>query len=149
VRISDFNRLSIDEPHVLNFYDDQGNLVNRLATTKGREQFALVVEHNSRKLTYRMMTYKRERRKRIRRQAHPVVIKHWNSRHEALKNDVQGALDRLREGRGANWEQFETHLFTDQRMAPFVKANHDEVRDLLEKLALQLDKLRYSYEERA
>jgi MoxR-like ATPase len=147
IRISDFNRLSIDEQTVANYYDEQGKLVNRLSTQKSRNPFTLHIEHNSAARTYRLLTHKRERRRRIRRKAHPLIISHWNSRFEALNNDLAEALRRLTDERHEHWDLFEKHLFTDQRLAPFVKANLEEVHEQLEQLTLQLNKLRYRYEQ--
>lgn len=147
IRIADFNRLTIDEDAVTNFYDTNGKLVNRLSTRKGRDVFSIDLEHNSTRRAYRLQTHKREKRKRIRRQAHPIVIQHWNTRFEALNSDVTGALARLKSERPPHWNDFENHLFTDRRLAPFVKANAAEVMEALEKLRLRLDKLRFSYEQ--
>ncbi len=146
IRISDFNRLTLDEDAVTNFYDTNGKLVNRLSTRKGRDAFSIDIEHNSSQNSYRLQTHKREKRKRIRRQAHPVVIKHWNTRFDALHADVKKALTQLINARVPHWNDFENHLFTDRRLAPFVKANAEEVTAALEKLSLRLEKLRYSYE---
>lgn len=147
IRVSDFNRLSTDGPEVLNIYDEDQNLVNRLSASKGRNQFTLEMEHNSTPVTYRLMTHKRERRRRIRRQAHPLVIKHWNTRYAELNADLAQALELLRGARPNHWDQLSNHLFTDRRLAPFVKANHEEAAEQLEKLTLRLEKLRYSYEQ--
>lgn len=146
LRVADFNRITVDESQVLNLYDLQGKLVNRLSSTKSRDAFSLNIEHNSRIYSYRLLTHKRERRKRIHRKAHDIVVKHWNTRYDALHGDVTKALLALRDGKPAHWDAFEAHLFTDKRMAPFVKANHEEVTQRLEKLELRLQKLRYSYE---
>jgi len=146
LRVADFNRLTVDASQVLNLYDLQGKLVNRLSSTKSRDAFSVTVEHNSRNYSYRLLTHKRERRKRIRRRAHEIVVKHWNTRYDALHGDVVKALHALRDGKPAHWDAFEAHLFTDKRMAPFVKANHEEVTLRLEKLELRLQKLRYGYE---
>lgn len=146
IRIADFNRLTIDEDRVLNFYDSAGKLVNRLSARKGRDAFSINVEHNSKRNIYRVETHKREKRKRIRRQAHTVVIQHWNTRFDALNRDVSQALSRLKSERPPHWSDFENHLFTDRRLAPFVRANAEEVTAALEKLSLRLEKLRYSYE---
>lgn len=147
LRIDDFNRLPMHEDKVLNLYDDQGKLVNRLAAKKDAQAFSLQIEHNSQRITYRLVTHKRERKRRIRRKAHPLLIRHWNERYQDLHKDLTGALKALDEKRPEHWSQLEKHLFTDHRLAPFVKANMEEVKEVLEKCRLRLEKLRFEYEE--
>lgn len=147
IKINDFNRLGLEEQEVTNFYDPEGKLVNRLGAAKSRLPFSIVVRYNSKDHTYRLLTHKREREKMVRRKAHDVVVKHWNTRYAALREDLDSALAKIKSDRPAHWEALQEHLFTDQRLAPLVKANLEEVGESLEKLSLRLEKLRYRYEE--
>ncbi|MEL6124449.1 MAG: AAA family ATPase, partial [Bacteroidota bacterium] len=56
VKIAQYRALSIDEYQVVNFYDEQKNLVNRLRSTKGDKANSITVQHDSKDTTYTLVT---------------------------------------------------------------------------------------------
>lgn len=147
VKVNDFNKLQVGAFEVTNLYNAQGNLVNRLSAAKSSEAFSLVVQHNSREHTYRLLTHKAETSRRIKREAHPRLVQHWNSRFDALRGDLKAALGKLEAVQPEHWQGMHEHLFTSRHLAPLVKANLEEVTGQLKALELRLEKTRFAYEQ--
>ena len=146
LKVNDFNRLQIDRAQVTNFYDDGGKLVNRLNAKKGKSAFSLIVTHNSREYTYSLQTHIKEKQKKVQRQPHELIVRHWNQRFNSLSEDLNNALSKIQDQKNGPVQQLEQHLFTDRRLAPLVKANLMEVEEQVKELKLRLDKLHFSYE---
>lgn len=147
IKVNDFNKLQIDAFEVTNLYDTSGNLVNRLSAAKGSGAFSVVVKYNSIDHPYRLVTHKAESKRRIKRQPHQHLIDHWNQRHKAVAADLHRAQEKLRSVTPGHWEGMHEHLFSSAHLAPLVKANLEEVTEQLHQLHLQLEKVRYTYEQ--
>jgi MoxR-like ATPase len=56
IDIKQYRGLSIDEPQVVNFFDEQKNLVNKMRVLKGEEENTILVIRESKKTKYRLKT---------------------------------------------------------------------------------------------
>ena len=147
VRLQDYQKMRSDDFAILNVFDEEQNLLNRLQAKKGEEQFTLVIQHNAEELVFRMKTMKVEKEETIRRKAHPMLLKFWDERYQQLHGYLQEQEKRLIDEYPDELNQIEGHLFIDARLAPIVKANHDEVVQALKKLRLGLEKLKFAYDQ--
>ncbi|MCB0635450.1 MAG: AAA family ATPase [Lewinella sp.] len=141
-----FNQLELGEPEVVNFYDGDLNLVNRLRARKGAGEHTIEVYHNGVRYTYPLRTRKKEEVETVYKTPHPVVVKFWEERFQRLRHYVEEQSRALREEGPAELDQLENNLFVDQERAAIVRANHEEVVAALQQLKLRLEKIQFAYE---
>ncbi len=145
IRIKDFRQLRMDEAEVTNIYDGDNKLVNRLKAKKGADEFSLELTYNSRQYRYRLRTHEREVTETLFKKPHPIVVNHWEERHERLQNYIRQQLDRLQNEKPQELKTAEQNLFVDASFAEVVQANLREVEEALQKLMLRLEKVRHAY----
>jgi len=145
IRIKDFRQLRMDEAEVTNIYDGKNKLVNRLKAKKGADEFSLELTYNSRQYRYRLRTHEQEVTETLFKTPHPIVVKHWEERHERLQSYVQQQLDRLQDEAPAELRDLHQNLFVDEAFSDVVRANIREVEEALRKLLLRLEKVRHAY----
>jgi MoxR-like ATPase len=144
-----FNQLKMGETEVVNFYDGDLNLVNRLRAQKGAGEYTIEVYHNSVRYTYPLRTRKKEEVETVYKQPHPVVVKFWEERFQRLRRYTDEQLRRLQEEGPVELTHLEHNHFVDRQRAEVVRANHEEVKAALQQLRLQLEKIQYAYEREA
>ena len=150
IKVNHFNKLSKSEVEVVNFYDDNFSLVNRLNAKKSADEFAITVTYNSQETSYPLETQEIEKEERIQRKPHELIVHHWNERYAAIVDEMHAAQEKLRGDDDGKWlEDLQTNIFIDTRLAPLVKANHEEVSAQLKGLLLRMEKARFQYEEQA
>lgn len=148
IKIQDFNKASTDQWQVTNFYDANYSLVNRLSAKKGDAQFSFAVNYNSQEKNYQLTTTKQETKEKISRKPHQALVKMWEERFQDLKKRFNQAQASLEEKSGAKWiEELQSNQFIDQRLAPLVKANQEEVLSKIKRFQLRLDKVKFAYED--
>jgi len=147
VQIKQFQQLRIGSSQVVNFYDQDKNLVNRLKAEKGTAEHTIEVFYNSERYTYPLRTRKAERTEIIMKKPHELVQKHWDERHQRLMSYIDAQLEKVTEGGPAEFAGLEQNLFVESEFSEVVKANLKEVEEALQNLRLRLEKLQYSYTE--
>jgi MoxR-like ATPase len=147
VPIKQFQRLQMGNPEVVNFYDREKNLVNRLKAEKGTAEFTIEVFYNSERFAYPLRTRKAERTEVILKKPHELVQKHWDERHQRLMSYIDAQLLKIKDNRPEQLNGLEHNLFVDESFSEVVRANMGEVKDTLEHLRLKLEKLQYSYSQ--
>ena len=138
-------RADLEDPQVVNFYDGNRNLVNRLRAKQGLGEFTIEVFHNDRSHTYALRTKKGERQEVIFKKPHPIVQKYWEERFEQIRSYLRKQEENLRNNLPAELEFLEQNLFVEARYAEVVKSNLREVQEALQKVGLQLEKVQFSY----
>ncbi|MCO6492493.1 MAG: AAA family ATPase [Phaeodactylibacter sp.] len=145
VNIRQFRNLQMDEPAVVNFYDKDKNLVNRLKAQKGSRQFTVDVFYNSERYTYPLRTRQAERTEVIFKKPHPVVEKHWDERLQRLNTYLDQQLEKIRNNAPNELNHLNENLFVDAELSDVIKANLREVAEALQNLKLRLEKVQYGY----
>ncbi len=146
VPVKQFQQLQLGEAQVTNFYDAEGNLVNRLKAEKGRRENSLDVLYNGERYTYPLRTRQVERTEIIYKKPHPIVEKHWEERYAQLTAYIEKQEANIREQAPGELNHLDENLFVDRRYSELVKANLREVEEALQSLKLSLEKLRYAYQ---
>ena len=146
VQIKQFHKLSLNEESVTNFYDPEGNLVNRLKAQKGTQEHTIEIFYNSEKLVYSLKTKKAERSEIIFKKPHSIVVKFWEERYEKILNYIQTQEKRMKEDTPEEVPFLKENLFVKEEWSEIVLANLEEVRQALERLLLRLEKIRHSYQ---
>lgn len=146
VPVKQFQQLQIGEPAVTNFYDAEGNLVNRLKAEKGRRENSIDVLYNGRRYTYPLRTRQVERTETIYKKPHPIVEQHWEERYAQLTGYIEKQESNIREQAPGELNYLEENLFVDARYSELVTSNLREVEEALQSLKLRLEKLRYAYQ---
>lgn len=145
VQVKQFRQLNLEDPQVINLYDGNRNLVNRLRAKQGLGEFTIEVIHNDRTYTYALRTKKGERQEVIFKKPHPIVQKYWEERFEQIRSYLRKQEENLRNNLPAELEFLEQNLFVEARYAEVVKSNLREVQEALQKVGLQLEKVQFSY----
>lgn len=146
VQMKQFHKLSLNEESVTNFYDPEGNLVNRLKAQKGTQEHTIDIFYNSEKLVYSLKTKKAERSEIIFKKPHSIVVKFWEERYEKILNYIQTQEKRMKEDTPEEVPFLKENLFVKEEWSEIVLANLEEVRQTLERLLLRLEKIRHSYQ---
>lgn len=146
VQVKQFRQLNLEDPQVINLYDGNRNLVNRLRAKQGLGEFTIEVLHNDRTYTYALRTKKGERQEVIFKKPHPIVQKYWEERFEQIRSYLRKQEENLLNNLPAELEFLEQNLFVEARYAEVVKSNLREVQEALQKVGLQLEKVQFSYE---
>jgi len=145
VQVKQFRQLNLEDPQVINLYDGNRNLVNRLRAKQGLGEFTIEIFHNDRSYTYALRTKKGERQEIIFKKPHPIVQKYWEERFEQIHSYLRKQEENLRNNLPAELEFLEQNLFVEARYAEVVKSNLREVQEALQKVGLQLEKVQFSY----
>jgi MoxR-like ATPase len=144
--VKDYNRLKVNDLEVVNLYDEDYKLVNRLGAEKADEQFTVVLKHNSQRHRLALKTYQKERPQYIFKAPHPLVKKFWDERYEKIEGYLKEQTKRVRDNTPEELLKGRTNMFIDEKLVPIVEANHREVLSSLEELQLKLEKTRHTYE---
>ncbi len=145
ISVKQFDGLTADESRVTNLFDANKNLVNRLKVRKGDRPHTLAVEYNAREYTYRLRTRQVERTEIIAKQAHKLLIAHWDDRFKTLNEYLAEQLKRLRDEAPGALGGLRQNLFVEARFAELAEANQRQTVEALEGMGLRLEKLRWSY----
>jgi MoxR-like ATPase len=142
--IKQFRELSLEEEKVCNFYDENASLVNRLRTSRGKEEYTIRVNYNSQHYTYRLKTQKIEKTESIKREAHPLLQKHWEERYVQITTYMATQLEKLQ-----TYQKEELkleNLFVESKLMEIVTANLEDTIAVLKRLQIQMEKIKYSYD---
>lgn len=145
VPIKQYRNLKIGEAEVVNFYDTNKNLVNRLKAEKSTEEHTIEVYYNSVRYTYPLRTRKAERTEVIMKKPHAIVQKHWDERYQRLMAYIDSQLKKMGTGKPAEMERLSDNLFVNQDFSEVVLSNFREVEESLQGLRLRLEQLQYLY----
>jgi MoxR-like ATPase len=140
-----FQQLNLDEPQVVNFYDRELNLVNRLKALKGQGEHAIDVYYNAARIAYPLRTAKAERRQTLFKPPHALVARFWEERLQQLREYIARQEQALHTEAPPELNDLDGHLFVEADLAAVVRANLDEVKAALAQLKLQLEKLQYNW----
>ncbi|MEL6347193.1 MAG: AAA family ATPase [Myxococcota bacterium] len=145
IRSIDHRSLDKEAGAIINVYDDEGNLRNRLRARLGEKPNTVRFDFKSERLTFALKTHQVERAEIIEKRPHPVLVAHWDERIANVSRYIKTQQQHIRDSAPASLDGLEDNLFVDGRLAKIVRANLDEVRGALEQLSLRLEKARYGY----
>lgn len=145
INVKDYNRLKVNDFEVLNIYDEEFKLVNRLSAAKANKQFSLSIKHNSIQHLIRLETYQKEKVELLYKKPHPLVFSFWEERHQKIAKFILDKKQYLDENKPQELSLAKGNIFIDEKLAPVVEANFNEVKNTLMDLELKLEKIRHSY----
>lgn len=145
IPIKQFRNLKIGSSEVVNFFDSEKNLVNRLKAEKSTEEHTVEVFYNSVRYTYPLRTRKAERTEIILKKPHEIVQKHWDERHQRLLSYIDTQLEKMDTGKPSEMSALRENLFVDDDFAEVVLSNFKEVAESLQNIRLRLEQLQYTY----
>ncbi|MDX5427344.1 MAG: AAA family ATPase [Bacteroidota bacterium] len=144
IKVKDLNLLNRGDLEILNIYDSEWKLVNRLQAERSPQRFSIRVHHQSNTYDFGLTTHKNERVRTVKREPHPLVRKDWDERIDHLRAHIDQQIERLRNDLPEALSH-QTNLFIDDRLRPIVEANHKEVAQTLDELRLEIDKIHHDY----
>jgi MoxR-like ATPase len=130
---------------VTNFYDEEGNLRNRIKAKSGPRENTIEVFHNNEKLIIDLITRKQERTEIIFKKPHKVISDYWDNRLEKLNDYIAQQVEKINTSAPNEINHLAENLFVDKSRAEVVTANLEEVKMALQDLKLRLEKLHYAY----
>lgn len=145
IKITEYRKLQLDQESILNIYDEDYSLIQRLSATKSVQPNAVEISHDSRKHTYRLDTLLVKKHQLISKKPHPIVQKHWDERHQKVNSYINQQLTHIQDDAPEQVGSLNNNLFVEEAMADVVLSNLQEVKNALEDLKLRLEKLQYAY----
>ncbi len=149
IQVKDYNKLQASEVPVMNVYDEDFKLVNRLNAEKSEQEFQLKLKHNSQFHQLQLKTYQKEKFEYQYKKPHDLVKKFWDERYEKLDQYLAEQQGRIEREKPEELLKGKFNLFIDEKLVPIVEANHQEVSSALSDLSLKLEKTRHLYEREA
>ena len=143
MKASDYARLRSDDPIVVAFNDDKGNLRHRIRAWRAPISHTIRVELRGTQLDIPVETRLVERPERIRRTPHRLLVDHWTRRLERIEAEVHACRARLEELSPEVAARSEANVFVDDAFQRVVRANHEQVVQGFHRVALQLEKARH------
>lgn len=145
IKISQFRTMTREEWQVTNFYDDEGNLRNRIKAKTGPRENTVEVFHNNEKIVIDLTTQKKERTEIIFKKPHKIIEEYWETRLEKLNNYIDAQQEKIKSSAPDEINHLTDNLFVDADRAEIVTANLEEVRTALSDLKLRLEKVQFGY----
>jgi len=145
LKINDFNKISTDESQIVNFYDDEFKLVNRLQTIKEKDEFSLSVTHNSQTYKLGIETLIKEKKKRIFKKPHKLVSAFWTEKANQLTTFIKDQQQKLNSFTPGDSDSLSFNLFIDEKLSKIVLANYNEAQQKLKEYKLWLEKIEHLY----
>jgi MoxR-like ATPase len=146
VQVNDYNRLKVADQEVVNLYDEDFKLVNRLGAQKTEEEYTLTLKHNAQTHRLRLKTYQKEKARYLYKKPHKLVHQYWEERYEKINQYLTERRQWLEEQKPEALQQGPGHILVDEKLWPVVEANHRQVKEELEDRQFQLDKIRHLYQ---
>ena len=133
------------DTEVVNFYDEDKNLVNRVRSSKGKQKHTITVLHDAKENTYKLGVRLADKAQVIRKKPHPIIQKHWDERHQQLTDFIATQIQNMADNSPVELETLTNNLFVEADFATIVKKNFEEVANSLQQLKLTLEQLQFSY----
>lgn len=145
IKINDFKKISTEHADVVNFYDAEFKLVNRLKTTKSASQFHVSVTHNSQNYTLKLETILKEKTQNIFKPPHKLVAEFWEQKSSYLRDFIQQQQTLLNQNKPGELNTLANNLFIDESLEKIVLANYNEAKNTLNQCELWLEKIEHLY----
>lgn len=145
VSIKQYRQLTIEDKLVINFYDKDKNLINRIRSSKGKQNHTIVIHHDSQENVYSLNTRLVDKKEVILKKPHEVIQKYWDDRYQKLMQFIEKQLYNIAENKPKEITDLYQNFFVEAELADVVTRNFDEVETSLKNLKLQLEKLQFSY----
>lgn len=145
LKINDFNKVSTDESQIVNFYDEEFKLVNRLQTIKEKDEFSVSVTHNSQTYKLSLETVIKEKKKRIFKKPHKLVASFWGEKATQLNAFIKDQQQKLSSFKPGESDSLSFNLFIDEKLSKIVLANYTEADQKLKEYNLWLEKIEHLY----
>lgn len=145
ISIKQFRSLNMDEKEVINLYDEEKNLVNRLNGKKGEKEHSIEIFHNGDEVVYTLETRLVDVKEVIKKKPHQIVQRFWDEKTNELSTYVISQLENMEKHAHKELRGIKSNLFVDEDFAEVVMKNFEEVQSNLKDLQLRLEQLQFSY----
>ncbi|MEM1124392.1 MAG: AAA family ATPase, partial [Bacteroidota bacterium] len=122
ITIDQFRQMSLDEDKVVNFYDENKNLVHRIKAKKGALENTIVVNFNGALQTFKLETRQNERIEIIDKKPHEVLTQFWNDRFKKLTHYIEQQQDKIEQEGPSELNYTGKNLFVPKEMGEVVSA---------------------------
>ncbi len=145
VRVVDVKNLQRNEGKVINFYDGENKLVNRIETTLGVAPFTLEVTVNGQRETLHLETHQQEHIRIVPKKPHQLVQAYWEEWGKKIEAFLSEKEQAFLEQQPNEFDQLPHHLLIGEESARLIRHNADRIRDELASLRMQLEKAQHLY----
>jgi len=149
IQVKDFNKLGSTEMEVINLYDENLKLVNRISGSKANVANALIFKHNSVKYTFPLQTHLKESTEINLRKPHPMILKFWDEKYSNISNYILQQQNWISENTPEQLAKGAGNLFIEKGLEALVNKNLNEVKQALDELNIALEQIKFSYEKAA
>ena len=132
---------------VINIYDADKNLVNKLRCQKGKNLNTLIIFHDSIPNEYKLKSVLAEKQEYIIKKPHAIVQKFWDERYITMSKFVKEQLNKMEAQAPSEIKHLDKNLFVNTDLSEVVTRNFDKTLAELKELKLSLDKIQYLYTE--
>jgi MoxR-like ATPase len=147
IMVKDFNKLKSSDFDVLNLYNEELKLVNRVNGKKSEMQNAILIKFNDVNYTFPLQTHMAEKTKRITRQPHPLVKKFWDEKFNNINKYIENQKAWIKEQMPNQLTEGANNIFIEKGLEKLVNKNLDEVKEGLNELQITLEQVKFSYEK--
>ncbi len=145
VRVVDVKNLQRNEGKVINYYDGENKLVNRIETILGNEPFTLEVTVNGQRETLQLETHREEYTRYISKRPHKLVQAYWEEWGEKIEQFLSEQEKRFEAQQPNELDQLPNHVLIGKESAALIRHNADNIREELSSLRMQLEKAQHMF----
>lgn len=145
VRVVDVKNLQRNDGKVINYYDHDNKLVNRIETTLGDASFTLEVTVNGQRETLHLETHKQEHLRIVPKKPHKLVQAYWEEWGEKIDAYLREKEQTFAEQQPDEFNQLPNHLLIGEESARLIRYNTDFISNELATLRMQLEKAQHQY----
>lgn len=145
VRVVDVKNLQRNEGKVINYYDGENKLVNRIETILGNEPFTLEVTVNGQRETLHLETHREEYTRYISKRPHKLVQAYWEEWGEKIEQFLNEQEQRFEAQQPDELDQLPNHVLIGKESSALIRHNADNIREELSSLRMQLEKAQHMF----
>ncbi len=145
VKVVDVKKLQKNEGKVINYYDGENKLVNRIETNLGVASFTLEVTVNGQRETLELETHQQEHTRIVPKKPHKLVQAYWEEWGKKIEAFLQEKEQAFLQQQPNELDQLPNHLLIGEQSAKLIRHNADRIKDELAALRMQLEKAQHQY----
>ncbi|MGY6562549.1 MAG: AAA family ATPase [Luteibaculaceae bacterium] len=147
ITVKDFNKLKTTEFEVVNLYNEELKLVNRINGKKAGVENAVVLKYNDVNYTFPLQTHMAQITKKILRSPHPLIKKYWDEKFNNINEYIFNQQQWIKEEMPNQLIDGAGNLFIESGLEKIVNKNLEEVKQSLNELSIALEQVKFSYEK--
>ena len=145
VKVKDVKNLQRNEAQVINYYDQENKLVNRIESVLGEAPFSIEVSVNGQKEVLRLETHQVEHIRIVHKKPHKLLTNYWEEWGDKIETFLQEKERELQAKSPSELNQIEGHLIIGVETAKLVRHNVAELEKELAELRFELEKSQHLF----